>query len=376
MSESEDPQKAFGEAFGRSADPLSAFEPIFEELQADPLAFFIEEELLHSGLKQGTIAGHLVTYQQWREYMDEVGRHPGCPAEEHVQGFARWLQEDLGNQSVVTIRQKLQKINRAYRFWQEEPTLPHTLEYDIVQSARNKIDWSEFEDTETKRPHPIAVEVVRERVRGITELLDYACILLQLKLGLRVGEVRNIRFSDLNISDEELSAAYPALGTHELVTGRHDVIYIPSKAERDGNKSTVGRLLPIDEEVHQILDRYLLIRPSVDDEHLFISQRHDRPSGRRINNAWKDAFLPKYGETDEYRAVTSHFGRHYFTTYWKKEQELPPELVQYMRGDRVGDPASDDSAMHHYLHTYYRDIEDRYRKEIYRLCPAEPWSVV
>lgn len=373
MSESGDSQEAFGEAFGRTTDPLSAFEPVFEELRADPLEFFIEEDLLNSGLKEGTIAGHLVTYQQWREYMSEVGRHPACPSEEHVQGFARWLQEDLGNQSVVTIRQKL---NRAYRFWQEEPTLPHTLEYDIVRSARNKIDWSEFEDTETKRPHPIPIEAIRERISEITDLLDYTCVLLQLKLGLRVGEVRNVRFRDLNIPDEELAAVYPALGTHELVTDRPDILYIPSKTERDGNKSTVGRLLPIDEEVRRILVRYLLIRPSVDDEHLPISQRHDRPSGRHINNVWQDAFLPEYGETNEYRAVSSHFGRHYFTTYWKKEQGLQSELVQYMRGDRVGDPVSDGSAMHHYLHTYYRDIEDRYRKDIYQLVPKEPWSVV
>lgn len=88
---------------------------------------------------------------------------------------------------------------------------------------------------------------------------------------------------------------------------------------------------------------------------------------RSVSISWKDAFHPEYAESGEYRAAISQFGRHYFTSYWRKEQDLPRNLLQYTRGDRLGDPARADSWMHHYLHVYYEDIEERFRRDIYKL---------
>ena len=42
------------------------------------------------------------------------------------------------------------------------------------------------------------------------------------------------------------------------------------------------------------------------------------------------------------------------------------ELVKYMRGDSV-QKGSMNEPIHTYLHTYYEDIEDLYRENIYRL---------
>lgn len=92
---------------------------------------------------------------------------------------------------------------------------------------------------------------------------------------------------------------------------------------------------------------------------------------KAVNKAWKEAFHPEYAETLEYRAVTSHFGRHYFTTFWRKDQRVSDELVQYVRGDKIGDPANDKSGMHHYLHAYYEDIDDLYRQNVYTLDIAK-----
>lgn len=68
--------------------------------------------------------------------------------------------------------------------------------------------------------------------------------------------------------------------------------------------------------------------------------------------------------------MASHFGRHWFTTYWRTEQNLQHELLQYMRGDRVSGHADslEASSIDPYLHIYYEDIEDRYRQDIYTLC--------
>lgn len=55
-----------------------------------------------------------------------------------------------------------------------------------------------------------------------------------------------------------------------------------------------------------------------------------------VNEIWKSAFQPEYAETEDYRGITSHFGRHRFTTYWRVEQDLNRELIKYMRGDTAG----------------------------------------
>jgi integrase/recombinase XerD len=88
-----------------------------------------------------------------------------------------------------------------------------------------------------------------------------------------------------------------------------------------------------------------------------------------VNRAWKSAFHPEYDETDSYRAVTSHFGRHYFTSYWRIEQELPLQHVQYMRGDLVNQEldAGNWTSIDPYLHVHYEDIEEQYQDEIYTL---------
>lgn len=64
--------------------------------------------------------------------------------------------------------------------------------------------------------------------------------------------------------------------------------------------------------------------------------------------------------------VTSHFGRHRFTTWWRVQQDANRELVKYMRGDSV-DKGSMDEPIDSYLHTYYEDVEDLYQENIYRL---------
>ncbi|MFC7081175.1 integrase [Halorussus caseinilyticus] len=64
--------------------------------------------------------------------------------------------------------------------------------------------------------------------------------------------------------------------------------------------------------------------------------------------------------------MTSHFGRHRFTTWWRVQQNANEELVKYMRGDSVR-KGSMNEPIHSYLHTYYKDIEDLYRNNIYRL---------
>lgn len=364
---------ALAEGFDSDVDPLEAHESTFLKIDADPFELFISDALRGGDTAERTITQYRTVFRQWRAYMDDVGRQPACPHAAHVRGFARWLQVERDNGAVATIRQKLHKLDRVFRFWQRDPTLPHTDQYNPVALAREQLDWETFDDTAKKSPPSISRTELQARLETVTDLRKQVLLVTQLKLGLRVGELCNVRLQDVNLVDRELTEYYP-LGIHDRIVARPNAIYIPSKHERAGNKSHVPRILPLDTELQSLLRRYLRVRPTWIDESLFVSC--DGPvDTKTVNREWKATFHPEFAETSEHRAVTSHFGRHYFTTYWRKEQDVQRELVQYMRGDVVGDPAADNSAMHHYLHTYYEDIEALYRRNIYSLgLSTSPFS--
>lgn len=65
--------------------------------------------------------------------------------------------------------------------------------------------------------------------------------------------------------------------------------------------------------------------------------------------------------------MTSHYGRHYFCTYWRIHQDENRERIKYMRGDALDEDLNGGESLDYYLHTYYHDIEERYRERIYRL---------
>jgi integrase/recombinase XerD len=228
---------------------------------------------------------------------------------------------------------------------------------------------------EKSREHRrIPVPELREMVASVTDLRARALIAMQLKLGLRAGEVANIRLDDLGMDGAEAAAHHPVLGSHDRLTDHEQTLYVPSKAEREGNKSTRPRLLPLDGELRALLDRYLLVRPDNGEPWLFISRKsHIQLDARAVNEVWKEWFHPEYAGTEDHRPVTSHFGRHRFTTYWRVGQDLNRQLVKYMRGDRTGAYAS-HRGMDAYLHAYYEDIEALYRAGMYQLAclPDQP----
>lgn len=119
----------------------------------------------------------------------------------------------------------------------------------------------------------------------------------------------------------------------------------------------------MNDEVRRVLLEWLLIRPDNGEPWLFLSDtRHDHLGPEGVNEIWTAAFQPEYAETDEYRGITSHFGRHFVTTWFRSEKGINEELLKYLRGDK-----KEEETMDRYTHTKFRHLEPVYRKEIYLL---------
>lgn len=360
---SDNVRETLAEAFGSEPDPLAQYEATFEEANVDPFEPFRTDVLESRDVTHHTIDLHESLWGQWCDHMARVGRHPACPTTEHVTSFARYELDEKDN-SPRTVAEKLRKLNSLYEYWQNDPVFPHPVNYNPIGLARSTIDLS---FPERKDPPRLTVDELRDHLAYIDHVRDHAIIFLQLKLGLRATELCNIRLPELSIADPELQTHFPELGAHRLLEGRENAILIPH--DRSGNKSRRSRVLPLDEEAQRVLTQYLLLRPDNGVAWLFLSKsRHIQLDKQDINKFWKRYFHPEYEETEQYRAVTSHYGRHRFTTYWRVEQDLNRELLKYMRGDTPGSATIDDmGAIDEYIHTYYEDIDQIYRNQIYEL---------
>lgn len=357
-----DPRQELAQAFDRELDPLAEYAETFEQTEIDPFEVYEENRLSTKDLSDSAVGEYRRTFREWRTFMDRHDRHPACPNETHVAGFIDYLRSERGN-AVGTIKNRLMYLNAAYQYWQEDAAFPHPQDYNPIDLAKETVDLS---DNGPKEPPRLTVDELREKVDEITHIRDWAIVLIQLKLGLRATEVCNIKLSEIHLSNPDVRNHYDQMGDATALTGRENVVYIPH--DREGNKSRRPRMLPLDDELRRALLQYLLVRPDNGEPWLFLSKnRRGQLRKNVINDVWKATFHPEYAETDEHRAVTSHFGRHRFTTYWRVEQDLNRELIKYMRGDTAGTATIEDrGAIDEYIHTYYEDIEPIYREKIYK----------
>lgn len=354
---------ALAEAFAVDRDPLAAHAATFAAVDADPFALFRTTVLDERDLADDTLAKYERLIADWRQHMTDAGRHPACPNEAHVRAFVAYCRTERGNQP-DTVRTKLRRLNQAYEYWQRAPVFPHDTTFNPFTLVLSSLDLSR---PPVKEPPRIPIDDLAAVLRTITHVRDRAIIATQLKLGLRATELCNLRLAELHLTDPDLQAGYPDLGTAPALDGRPNAVYVAARDERMGNKSRRPRILPIDDELQAILRDYLLVRPDPDAHEVFLTtSTHNPVDDECVNRIWTDAFRPQYDETPDHRAVTSHFGRHRFTTYWQVEEELPRELVKYMRGDAVDGPIDTREAIDDYLHTYYEDIEAPYRERIFR----------
>lgn len=363
LNSSGEARKQYADAFDQPADPLARYSDQFQNVP-DPFEYFIDTVIENTKSIQSdhTVEEYRRTYRQWRNHMEPTSRHPACPSPHHVSTFIEW-RRDIHENSKGHIQSKLSRLTRAYEHWQAESVFPHPPDFNPFSLGRERTVLG----SDNKKPFPdISLTNLRADFALIEDIRSRAVIGTQLKEGCRRGEICNLKLQDIHLSHTELQDAYPELGTHPALDGRTNAMYIPH--DREGNKSTNPRLLPIDEELRWLLIQHLIARPQVAEPWVFLSETSFSQLGPKyINRLWKDAFRPKYAESAETRGLTSHFGRHWFSSHWRLNAGLERELVQYMRGDRVTPIDEFPSAIDDYLHPNFDHIEQTYRKNIFKL---------
>lgn len=366
MTHSEERHQEIGDAFDRPTDPLAKYDEKFKEIDADPYQLWLDDVVYSQGYADDTIVTIERRVAQWCNYIwAEHNRHPAVPSISHVISFANHYLNVHDNKK-GTVSSKLSTLNQGYEFFQAEPAFPHPTDHNPFKAAKIRMDLS----GEGPKDHrPIPLDDLREFLDvEVKHIRDRAVILIQLKLGLRASEVTNIKLSEIHITSSELQNHYADFGTNPMLSGRPNAVYIPH--DRDQNKSQRPRVLPLDDELRRVLLQYLLCRPDNGEPWLFLSKSGAKKMNHtNINDIWKKYFRPEYGPTDKYRGVSSHYGRHQFTTWFRIDQKWQRDRIKYLRGDiqSDGDFKSTKEGIDAYIHPWYEKIEDQFRRDIYKL---------
>ena len=74
-----------------------------------------------------------------------------------------------------------------------------------------------------------------------------------------------------------------------------------------------------------------------------------------LRHVWTKHWHPEFefNEDDDYRSISPHYARHWFTTWFRVHVNMPELWVQYLRGDRTGtEIGTGRQAIHRYIHIY------------------------
>ncbi len=117
----------------------------------------------------------------------------------------------------------------------------------------------------------------------LLRLRDAVTVVLMLNTGLRVSELCALRLNDL------------------LITERKTTLTVRA------GKGTKQRTLPLNKEARQMLEEWLVVRPPVNGDAVFIGQRGEKLQVRSVQNA-----VSRLAELAGLKDVTPHTCRHTF----------------------------------------------------------------
>ncbi|MCL4562953.1 MAG: tyrosine-type recombinase/integrase [Chloroflexi bacterium] len=238
-----------------------------------------------------TIAGYVGDvrlFALWVEKQSKEPLTPGGLTNEAVRGYKQYLLDQANKPK--TINRRLAAL-AAYAHWLEQA--------GYVKNARNPVQGVKaVRETALapkwldKKQRAALLRAVDKEVEDAVHryprlrlmyLRDAAIVKLILFAGLRVGEIIQLRMSDLFLDERKGSVVV-----------------------REG-KGTKRREIPLNARARKAILDYLRVRPEVESEYLFLGQRNEAIQSKTVQRA-----VGRFTETIDLQDVTPHTLRHTF----------------------------------------------------------------
>jgi integrase/recombinase XerD len=281
-------------------------------------------------------------------------------------------------------RARVNRVAEVYEWMQEDNRFPHPDEYHPYELAK-KNNKGLLKSSDPREFPQLGLDDVRRKIHEIKHIGERAVTVFGLKTGVRPGELANLRVEDVHITNVDVLNHFDGkgqdhgqMGSHSQLDGRQNAVFIDTKKNRPGNskqnkpgnKRKNPTVLPLDSEMRRVLIDWLLIRPDNGSPWVFLTQKGGQMKPSNLQYVWRKHWWPEYEVTDDEkrRSISPHYARHWFSTWFRTQARMPEPWVQYLRGD-VQSSEVDNSrdAFHRYIHTYYEDVEDEYRENVFTL---------
>ncbi|WP_227376653.1 tyrosine-type recombinase/integrase [Haladaptatus halobius] len=339
----------------------------------DPVGYFLQD-LLYHGKSERTREAYERVLRRFEAFLGDPDRNPSgrsvTPGAATQRDCMAWIHTLRGDHAGSTIATYASYLHRFYAYMTQVGAFESNPMALVVEELHESVDKDP-----TRRE--ISVASMREFVAGVTHPLERAVVLTLLKTGMRVGEVCNLDLRDVNLADENVRTAY-ALGERPQLDGRPDSIFVAADPVRGqvvngeertaSNKRKRETIVPVDDELRQVLVQWLAIRPDVISraEPLFVSTSGDW--GERLTPKMVRNVVERHArESGWYRTgggaeenVTPHYFRHFFTTHLR-DRTGDRGIVKYLRGDVASD------IIDTYTHNWGDRVREVYEANVYSL---------
>jgi integrase/recombinase XerC len=238
-----------------------------------------------------TIAGYLGDvrlFAQWYEVRYREVLTPGGLTNEAVRGYKQHLLDQAAKPK--TINRRLAAL-AAYAHWLEQVGYVRNARNPVqgVRAVKETVLAPKWLDKKQRAALLRAVDKeVEDAMRRyprlrLMYLRDAAIVKLILFTGLRVGEITQLRMSDVTLDERKGSVIV-----------------------REG-KGTKRREVPLNAKVRKVVFDYLQVRPDVENDYLFLGQRNEAIKSKTVQRS-VTRFTDPIGLMD----VTPHILRHTF----------------------------------------------------------------
>jgi integrase len=332
----------------------------------DPVAYFLQDITYHGKTQR--------TRDAYERVLRRCERFLGTRRVDFRSAGQRdcmaWVHSLRGDHAPSTVATYASYLHRFYAYMTQVEAFdgnPMTL---VMEEMDESID------TDPAR-REIDVPTMRAFVADVRHPLDRALVVTLLKTGMRVGELCNLDLRDLHLDDGQVESAY-AVPPRAHVENRPDTLYVASEPARGetyngeertaSNKRKRDTVIPIDEELKEVLKAWLAVRPDTRSaaEPLFLSTRDrwgERLTPKMVRNVVRThaearGWHREGGDASE--NVTPHYFRHFFTTHLR-DRTGERGVVKYLRGDVASD------VIDTYTHNWGDRVRSVYEANVYRL---------
>lgn len=340
-------------------------EPTGRDAVSDPVDYFLQD-LEYHGKSDRTLDAYERVLREFESFVEARPDSPEALREVTSRDCLAWIHSLRADVSASTVATYASYLHRFYAYMTQVGVFEQNPMTVVVEQLNENID------TDPSR-RDVSVPEMREFVGMISNPLDRALVVTLLKTGMRVGELCNLDRRDVHLPHGESGDT----DIHPHLQGKPSSLFVASEPTNDreyhgeirsaSNKRKRDTVVPIDDELANVLKRWLAVRPDPRSpaEPLFMST--DR-WGKRITPHMVHHTVERHArEAGWYRTgggatenVTPHYFRHFFTTYLRAETGSRG-VVQYLRGDVAGD------AVDTYTHNWGDLVRDVYEEHVYRL---------